>query len=182
MRTLFYTFLPAGALHCNGMLILPFSKDVNSSSTKTLKIMKKTIILFLIAIAGYGVASAQLPKVVTSDKTGWHKIGETTVDFKKEKDEISIMGANRFSQIKFKVTDAPIDLLGAEAYYESGDKQDLQILTTSIKAPGESEIIHLNGGERTLKKIVLVYKTIPNYKDKEGHLEIWGLKTNPDKL
>ncbi len=142
--------------------------------------MKKTMIIALLAIAGYGVAFAQLPKVVTSDKKGWHKIGETKVDFQKERDEIVILVANRFSAIKLKVDDAPIDLMGAEAYYESGDNQNLKI-RASIKAPGESDIINLNGGERTLKKIVLVYKTIPNYKDKKAHVEIWGLKTNTDK-
>src|SRR5580704_13396925 len=138
--------------------------------------MKKTMIIILFAIAGFGVACAQMPKVVTSEKEGWHKIGETRVDFKTERDEIVILVANRFSAIKLKVEDAPIDLTGAEAYYESGDKQDLK-LYTSIKAPGESDVINLNGGMRTLKKIVLIYKTIPNYKDKKAHVEIWGLKT-----
>ena len=142
--------------------------------------MKKTMILILLAIAGYGVACAQLPKVVSSDKKGWHKIGETNVDFKKETDEIVILVANRFAAIQIKVEDAPINLISAEAYYESGDKQDLKIMG-SIKAAGESDVINLNGGERTLKKIILVYKTIPNYKDKNAHVEIWGLKTNPDK-
>jgi hypothetical protein len=138
--------------------------------------MKKTMIIILLAVAGCGIASAQLPKVMTSQKKGWHKIGETRVDFKTEHSEILILGANRFSSIQLKVEDAPIDLIGAEAYYASGDKQDLK-LTASIKAPGESDLIDLNGGMRTLKKIVLTYKTIPNYKDKRAHVEIWGLKT-----
>lgn len=141
----------------------------------------KTLIIVLFALASYGVACAQLPKVVTSDKKGWHKIGETTVDFQKERDEVVILVANRFSAIQFKVEDAPIDLMGAEAYFESGDKQDLKV-QASIKPPGESDIIYLHGGERTLDKIVLIYKTIPNYKDKKAHVEIWGLKTNTDKL
>jgi hypothetical protein len=139
------------------------------------------MILFCLIVGGCGISFAQMPKVITSDKTGWHKIGETRVDFKKERDEISILGANRFAAIKLKVDDAPVDLVGAEAYYESGDKQDLK-LYASIKAPGESDVVNLNGGERTLKKIVLIYKTIPNYKDKHAHIEIWGLKTNPDKM
>src|SRR5277367_2452193 len=143
--------------------------------------MKRSMIITLLAMTGYGAAWAQLPKVISSDKKGWHKIGETRVDFKKERDDIDILGANRFSAIQLKVDDAPIDLIGAEAYYASGDKQDLK-LYASIKAPGESDIINLNGGERTLKKIVLVYKTIPNYKDKKAHVEIWGLKTNTDKM
>jgi len=138
--------------------------------------MKKTMIIALLAITGYGVAFAQLPKVITSEKEGWHKIGETRVDFQTEHSDILILGANRFSSIQIKVEDAPIDFTAAEAYYASGDKQDLK-LTGSIKAPGESDLINLNGGMRALKKIVLVYKTIPNYKDKKAHVEIWGLKT-----
>ncbi len=67
-----------------------------------------------------------------------------------------------------------------EIYYESGDKQDVKV-NSPIKAPGESRIINLNGGERNLEKIVFVYKTLPNRKDVKAHVEIWGLKTNTDK-
>ena len=127
-----------------------------------------------------GAANAQQPKVVVNDKTGWHKIGETTVDFKKETDEIIVMGADRFASIKFKVTEAPIDLVSIMVYYESGDAQSVSTLM-QINAPGESKTINLNGGERSLKKIVFVYKTLPNRKDVKAHVEIWGLKTNTDR-
>lgn len=115
-----------------------------------------------------------------SDKSGWHKIGEKTVDFKNDKDEISVIGSDRFASIKFKVTEAPIDLQSLEVYYESGDKQDVKVMA-SVKSPGESRVIDLNGGERNLKKIVFMYKTLPNNKDKKAHVEIWGMKTNADR-
>lgn len=144
--------------------------------------MKKTLMIILLAVAGsISVVNAQQPAVITSDKTGWHKIGETTVNFQKEKDEILVVGADRFASIKFKVTDAPIDLKDLEVYYESGDKQDVKI-NMPIKMAGESRVIDLNGGERNLKKIVFVYKTLPNRKDEKAHVEIWGLKTNTDKM
>ena len=144
--------------------------------------MKKTLMIILLAVAGsFSTANAQQPAVITSDKTGWHKIGETTVNFQKEKDEILVVGADRFAAIKFKVTDAPIDLKDLEVYYESGDKQDVKI-NMPIKMAGESRVIDLNGGERNLKKIVFVYKTLPNRKDEKAHVEIWGLKTNTDKM
>lgn len=140
--------------------------------------MKKTAMILLLAIAGcYSTANAQQPKVVISDKTGWHKIGETIVNFEKDRDEILVIGADRFASLQFKVTEAPIDLQDMEVYYESGDKQVVKI-NESIKSPGESRIINLNGGERTIKKIVFVYKTLPNRKDNKSHVEIWGLKTN----
>ncbi len=143
--------------------------------------MKKIVIIAMLAFAGtYNVAMAQQPAVMLSDKTGWHKIGETTVNFQKETDEISVIGADRFASIKFKIEDAPIDLISMEIYYESGDKQDVKI-NMPIKAPGESKIIDLNGGERSLKKIIFKYKTLPNRKDVKAHVEILGLKTNTDK-
>lgn len=143
--------------------------------------MKKILILAVLALtAGYTEMKAQQPAVVVSDKTGWHKIGETKVDFTKEREEVIVMGADKFASIKFKVTEAPIDLTSIEVFYESGDNQMVSI-GYPIKAPGESRLIDLNGGERSIKKIVLMYKTIPNYKDKKAHVEIWGNKTNADK-
>lgn len=144
--------------------------------------MKKTLIIMLLAIAGsFGIASAQIPAVMVSDSAGWHKIGEKTVDFKTERDEISVIGSDRFSTIKFKVTEAAINLVSLEVTYESGDKQDVKI-NQAIKTPGESRTIDLKGGsERSIKKIIFVYKTLPNSKDEKARVEIWGLKTNAVK-
>ena len=90
------------------------------------------------------------------------------------------MGADRFAAIKFKVDDAPIHLMDLEVYYESGDKQDINV-NFPIKPKGESRVIDLKGGERNLKKIVFVYKTLENRKDVKAHVEVWGLKTNTDR-
>ena len=144
--------------------------------------MTKLLGLLFFAIAGsFGIASAQSPAIVLSDAAGWHKIGEKTVDFKMERDEISVIGADRFSMIKFKVTEAAIQLVSLEIAYESGDKQDVTV-NQAIKTPGESRTFDLKGGsERSIKKIIFVYKTLPNSKDEKAHVEIWGLKTNTDK-
>ena len=142
--------------------------------------MKKKVIMLMFAVVCFaGVTQAQTPKVVMSDTKGWHKIGETTVDFKREKEEVFILGANRFAVIKFRVKDEPIDLVSTEIVYESGDGESITI-NAHVKAPGDSREINLNGGERSVKKIVFVYKTLPNPADKKAHIEIWGLKTNTD--
>ncbi|MEP6748856.1 MAG: hypothetical protein ABJB86_14085 [Bacteroidota bacterium] len=143
--------------------------------------MFKALLLVLFAATAIsGIAKAQKPEIILNDKTGWHRIGKTTVNFQKDRDEIIILGANKFASIKFKVEDAPINLIHLEVYYASGDRQDIKV-NMSIKAPGESRVIDLNGGERNLKKIVFVYKTLPNRKDVKAHIEVWGLKTNANK-
>ena len=142
----------------------------------------KTMIMMLLAFAGsIGIASAQTPAVMVSDAAGWHKIAERTVSFKTEKDEIAVIGSDRFSAIKFKVTDASIDLVSLVITYESGDAQDVKV-NESIKSPSESKVIDLKGGsERSIKNIAFVYKTVPNSKDEKANVEIWGLKTNTVK-
>ena len=143
--------------------------------------MKKVIFLTLFAVVGaFGFVSAQKPAVVVNDKTGWHKIAETTVDFTKDHDEVMVMLADKFSTLKIKVTDASIQLIDLEIFYESGDNQKVPI-GYEIKSMGESKTIDLNGGERSIKKISFNYKTVPNTKDKKAHVEIWGKKTNADK-
>ncbi len=143
--------------------------------------MKKVVTLLLLAfLVQFGTAFAQKPAVMLNDKTGWHKIGKVTVDFSKEKDQIVVLGANRFAKIKFKVDQAPINLISLEVFFGSGDKQDI-VVNSEIKEAGESQLIELNGGERSLKKIVFVYKTLPNRKDKKAIVSIWGLKTNTDR-
>lgn len=134
-----------------------------------------------LAIAGFSTTvSAQKPAVVVNDKTGWQKIAETTVDFTKDHDEVAVMLADKFATLKFKVTDASIQLIDMEIFYESGDSQKVPV-GYEIKSMGESKVIDLNGGERSIKRISFNYKTVPNTKDKKAHVEIWGRKTNSDK-
>jgi len=146
-----------------------------------MKIKKGMIIMMLAIVGSFGIASAQKPAVMISDAAGWHKIGERTVDFTKDRDEIPVVLSDRFSTIKFKVTAAAIYLTSLEIFYESGDKQDVMI-NQSVKSPGESRVIDLKGGsERSIKKIVFVYRTLPNSKDEKASVEVWGFKTNTDK-
>ncbi len=143
--------------------------------------MKKIILIVLLAAIGVSnFALAQSTKIVVSDKKGWHKIGETTVDFSRDRDEVMIVGADKFAALIFKVEDASIDLIEIEVFYESGDNQKAKI-GYPIKAPGQSKEIILNGGERSIKKVSFLYRTLANTKDVKAHLEIWGLKTNADK-
>jgi hypothetical protein len=141
--------------------------------------MKKIAVFVLFAMAmAYGQANAQ--SVVLNDKTGWHKIGSRTIDFKNDKDEITVMGADKFSSIKFKINDAPVNLQNVEVFYETGDKQDIAV-NSPIGPTMESKAYNLNGGERSLKKITFDYETLPNIKDEKAEIEVWGLKTNADE-
>ncbi|WP_029268401.1 hypothetical protein [Flavobacterium sp. KJJ] len=138
--------------------------------------MKKifmAMVLF-IAVAGSAV-QAQKVEVMTSTKEGWHKIGETTVNFKKDTDEILVIGENKFTELKFVVKETPIDIISLKLHFTKGADQNVKV-NNPIEANGESHKISLTGGERKLQKIVFVYKTLPNRHDDKAHVEIWGYK------
>ena len=144
--------------------------------------MKQVLSIILLVIAGsFGIVSSQQTTVVSSDTSGWYKIGVANVDLQRDRDEIVVLGADQFKSIKLKVINEPIDLKDLEIYYETGKKQDVNI-NKSFKAAGESGVIDLEGGEqRSLQKIVIVYKTLANNLDSKAYVEVWGLKTNTDK-
>lgn len=139
-----------------------------------MKKMKK-MILALLLFAGQATMLAQAPKVVVSDKDGWHKIGETRVDFKKEIDKIPIVGANRFAALKIKVTDAPINLESMDVVFDGDIKQSFPI-GTEFKVPGETKVVEF-GGEKNVKRVDFKYKTVGSG-DTKAHVELWGYKTN----
>jgi len=142
--------------------------------------MKKLIILTFLLTGSCTLVFAQKPGVVISDKEGWHKIGETIVNFKTDTDAVLVMGADRFAFVKIKITDAPVHLMSFEIQFENGEKQAVTI-GKEIKAPGETHVVQLNGGERRIKKVTFAYKTAANTRDKKAHVELWGMKTNTDK-
>ena len=135
----------------------------------------KKFVLALLFVASHATLLAQSPKVVISDKDGWHKIGETRVDFKKETDKIPIIGAVRFAQVKIKVTDAPILLESFDVVFEDGAKQNVPV-GQEFKVPGETKVVDF-GGEKNIKRVDFKYKTVGDG-DKKAHVELWGYKTN----
>lgn len=137
--------------------------------------MKKTFLFLFASLVAISVVTAQKVEVITSNKPGWHKIGETNVMFKTDRDVLVVLGADKFKAIQIKVTDAPIRVEDLEVYYENDTKEDIQVRAV-FKKGEKSRVIDLKGGDRNLKKVVFVYHSIPNWKGERAHVELYGLK------
>jgi len=137
--------------------------------------MKKTFMILAVTLLSVSFAVAQKVEVLTSNKPGWHKIGETHVDFKSDKDKIIVLGADKFKSILLKVTDAPIHLEDLQVFYDNDTQEDISI-RADFQKNSESRVIDLKGGDRKLKKVVFVYRTVPNAKVDKAHVELWGMK------
>jgi vacuolar-type H+-ATPase subunit H len=119
---------------------------------------------------------SQKPGVVTSNSPGWKKIGETTASFQSQNESIAVLGADEFSAIKLKVTNAPIEIERLQVFYESGDMEDIDV-GNQLQAGAETRSISLKNPTRDIQKIAFTYKTMPNYKGEKAHVELLGLKT-----
>lgn len=137
--------------------------------------MKKILFVLAVSIFAVGALQAQKPEVITTNKAGWHKIGEAKVNFKTEKDQFIVMGADRFKSLQIRVKDAPIHIEDMEIRYDGGGKEDVQ-LRSSYKAGSKSRVIDLKNFSSELKSVTFVYRTVPNTTSEKAEIELWGLK------
>jgi hypothetical protein len=136
--------------------------------------MKKVILMMLaLMFVQANVLMAQKPGVVVSKKEGWHKIGETTASFKMENESIMVMGADKFKSIRLKVTDAPLNIVMLQVYYEGDEVEEIPV-KSELKAGAETRVISIK--EKSIKKVSFTYKTEPNSKHDKAHVELWGMK------
>lgn len=130
------------------------------------------VLLFVLVNAAF----PQKPTVVTDNKPGWRKIGEITASFKTETESIVVLGADEFSSIKLKVTDAPINLLHLQVFYENGDMEEIKV-DHQLQAGTETRAFPLKNPYRDIQKVAFTYKTLPNAQDDKADVELYGLKT-----
>jgi hypothetical protein len=138
--------------------------------------MKKAAVVLCAFAAGIASVFAQKPSVVTSHAPGWHRIGEATASFQKENESISVMGADQFSAIKLKVTDAPINIERLQVFYEDGKMEDFKVGST-LQAGSETRELTLKDPEHEIKRVEFTYKTLPNTNAEKAQVQLFGLKS-----
>ncbi len=106
----------------------------------------------------------------------WRLIGQTHADHGNDHDAIIVKGPfDNFRKIKFKVTDAPLNMQHMVVTYDNGapDKIDVR---QNIPQGGESRVIDLRGiGKRSVRKIEFWYDTKGFLKGK-ADVTVFGMK------
>ena len=120
-------------------------------------------------------AFAQKPSVMLGDKPGWFKIGEVKADFEAEDQSITVLGNDKFKSILLKVTEAPINIMDLQVFYESGETEEIDI-KNELQPGSETRKIDLKGADQDIQKVRFTYKTLPNQKAEKAHVELYGLR------
>jgi hypothetical protein len=137
--------------------------------------MKKLVVVLMVLLVASLNSFAQKPAVMVSNEPGWHKIGEITANFNMQNESIVIWGADRFAELKLRVTDAPINIEKLQVIYESGETEDIDV-NSEIQAWGETQTLMLKNADKEIKKVAFTYRTLPNYRGEKAQVELYGYK------
>ena len=131
-------------------------------------------------LLAFNTLKAQQTAVITGNEPGWYKIAEKVVDFKADRDQFLIEGADKFRAIRLRVTDAHIHFEDMNVVYDLPGtpeqvKEDVQ-LRSDFKAGENSRVIYLQYPCLHLHHISFVYGTVPNARYEKAHVEVYALK------
>jgi hypothetical protein len=141
--------------------------------------MKNKLSFLFLALLLLGTLSFG-QRVVSKPRAGapgtWRLIGTTEADFKADHDAIVVAGPfDDFRKVKFKVTDAPLNLMRMVVTYDNGMPDNIEV-RENIPQGGESRAIDLKGaGKRSIRKIEYWYDTRGILKGK-ANITIFGMK------
>jgi hypothetical protein len=135
--------------------------------------------------AALGLALAMLPPVAVAQKVvqpkagspgEWRLIGQTHADHAADHDTIIVKGPfDNFRKVKFKVTDAPLNMQHMVITYDNGQPDRIDI-RQNIPQGGESRAIDLRGvGKRSIRRIDFWYDTKGFLKGK-ADVTVFGMK------
>lgn len=141
--------------------------------------MKRIIVigLMMAGVTSFTTVSAQKPAIVEKNEPGWTHIGQTKASFKTQNESISVWGADEFSALKIKISDATLQIERLQVFYESGDMETIDV-RDHFHSGMESQVIKLKHPDRDIQKVAYTYKTASNSNGEKAEIDLYGLKTN----
>ena len=141
--------------------------------------MKKIHVLLpaiLLLFSCTAVHSQQVSQPRAGAKGTWRILGTTHANHTADHDAIYIKGPyDYFRRLKFKVTDAPLNMQRMIVRYDDGGAPENIELRNNIPKGGESRVIDLRGGKRKLKSVEFWYDT-KGFLNGKADVTLFGIK------
>jgi hypothetical protein len=158
------------------------TKTMTVAACRTSSLASALALALLVALAATlaSLATPAQAQKVVQPKAGaagtWKLIGQTHADHAADHDTIIVQGPfDNFRKIKFKVTDAPLNMQRMVVTYDNGAPDNIDI-RQNIPQGGESRAIDLRGvGKRSLRRIDFWYDTKGFLKGK-ADVTVFGMK------
>ena len=109
------------------------------------------------------------------ERENWELLGQQTVGFGVDRDVIRVgRREGRFEKIALEVSGNDIELLSVRVIYYHGPPQELAV-REFIRAGGRTRPLDLTGGDRSIDRIELVYRSRPGYRG-QATVAVYGLQ------
>ncbi len=121
--------------------------------------INRSLLLFSLMLFAQFTFAQVVSKPRPGDTGDWRLLGTTHADRSIDHDAIIVTGPfDNFRKLKFKVTDAPLQITRMTVTYDNGQVEKID---TRFEIPqgGESRIIDLKGGSRSLRRVDFWYDT-----------------------
>jgi hypothetical protein len=122
------------------------------------------------------VGAQQVTKPGPAPAGAWRLLGQTHADHGADHDVIVVKGPyDNFRKIKFRVTDAPLNMQHMLVTYDNGQPDKIEI-RQNIPKGGESRVIDLKGvGKRSIRRIEFWYDT-KGFLSGKADVTVFGMK------
>jgi hypothetical protein len=129
----------------------------------------------LSALAVTAVSAQQVAQPRQGAAGSWRLIGTVQANYAADHDSIVVQGPyDNFRRLKIKVTDAPLNLQRMQVSYDNGGTEKIDV-RQQIARGGESRVIDLPGGSRSLRRIDFWYDTRGSGQGR-AKLSVFGMK------
>ncbi len=109
---------------------------------------------------------------------GWELLGESKVNFVRDKDQIKVYSSNSFTAIRFRVEDRDVIINDLSIYFTNGDKLEPNI-DEVVVADQYSRVIELAREGRNIDRIEFRYRTTGNVLKGRANVLVLGQRYDP---
>ncbi|MEX1202580.1 MAG: hypothetical protein WEA59_05025 [Ferruginibacter sp.] len=138
--------------------------------------MKKLLCcLFMLSCSLLLTAQTVVKKPASGSVGSWRLLGTVTAALTADHDKIIVAGPyDYFRKLKFKVTNASINMQRMIVTYHDGAPENIE-LRFNIPQGGESRVIDLKGGKRKLRTVEFWYDT-KGVLNGKANVTLFGIK------
>lgn len=119
----------------------------------------KNIVLFLIATIS--IISCSNSRKTIAIEEGWDLLGESKVNFIRDRDKIDVLNTNLYTAIRFKVESKDVHISQLEIVYLNGDKLN-PVIDDDVVAGQYSRDIELGPEGRAIRSVDFSYRSRGN--------------------
>lgn len=134
------------------------------------RIIFLSTVLFALAIGFIGCSSSSRTIAI---EEGWDLIGETKVNFVRDRGSVDVMNTNLYTAIRFKVEKKPIHLKSLHVVFPNGDKL-APLVDSDIEADQYSREIAIAPEGRNIRSVDFNYRSKGNILKGRAKVLIFG--------